>query len=619
MEEKNKVRVALIRPNLLAWPGDYKKAAESIGIQLLASALLKRGCEVLIIDSALEGFDNLRSNDGWIKEYGLRDEEIVQRLKEFKPDLVGISSVATCQFPSLIKTAKLLKENFPQTPIVAGGAGADGLPELTLRAAKGAINAVCIHEGMNWLVKVVQAIESKEDLRQTLANTIGSAFLNKDGQVVQVVGLTSKGLVEEQMLTEELNEGVSLREQQLKRRGILDEKIPYPLPNPEIVANYSRTAQPTYANTAPGHYFDIFLSFGCVNACTFCTTSSRMGSMKNEKGWRVYDKESIRKFLKEMRAKGFNHVIFQDDNLTRLPPQIWRRIIEIAYEEGFTHQNNGGLEPESLKAGDIKFMAEHGCTCIYLPLNPRHGGAHFTEETASHEARLLAEAKEKGMYVYSACILGVPGQALEQMAYDILYARALRETGLSDNHIVYGYSCLPDAADFERFAIPSGCAYKVKFNVIDFSSYSNNMPQCSTKDFSFEDYAALWHFSISFINGEEDAKVYFGEGTGVRKDQKEGEGTKAKPDLEGFFKYLKEITPEKIQEVLEQVQQHKQNNEFRNWYGARQNRPPQDVITDGDKYKLETLKRIVRLKAQTNVREVRMPPRPCWQKKVIAC
>ena len=96
-------RIVLIVPPLRANAGDYKKAAESVGVQDLASMLVAAGHEVLIIDSALEGFNNLRSDEGWTKEYGLPDEEIVQRIREFSPDLIGLSSIATSQFISLIK------------------------------------------------------------------------------------------------------------------------------------------------------------------------------------------------------------------------------------------------------------------------------------------------------------------------------------------------------------------------------------------------------------------------------------------------------------------------------------------------------------------------------------
>ncbi|MDO8340141.1 MAG: cobalamin-dependent protein, partial [Candidatus Burarchaeum sp.] len=311
-------KIALIVPPLRANSGDYKKAAESVGVQDLASMLVAEGHKVLIIDSALEGFKNLRSDEGWTKEYGLPDEGIVWRIREFSPDLIGLSSIATSQFISLIKTAKLLKSNFPDTPIVAGGAGADGLPELTLYASRGAIDAVCIHEGYTWLSEVVKELENGLSLGDILSALIGSASLNKEGNYMQVIAITRKGQENDEEVLHAIACGASLYSLELQgliNRDIKARSYARPERNPDITATYPRTSKPTYADRQPEGtlYIDVFFSLGCPNACTFCATHSRQGSLKDECGQlRLYELDKIRDFLKQMKERGFSHLIFQD-------------------------------------------------------------------------------------------------------------------------------------------------------------------------------------------------------------------------------------------------------------------------------------------------------------------
>ncbi len=617
--DERKLRVAFVIPPVLANRGDYKRAAESIGTQLLASMALKQGCEVLVIDSALEGFGNLRHDDGFVAEWGLPDSKIRGRIEKFAPDLICTNSVAMLQAPALHSMVKMLGKAFPNTPIFAGGAGADGLPEMTLSATYPYLRAVCIHEGFAWLSRIMEAIKKGEDLQQVLGNTVGSAFMN-EGRFVQVVGITLKGDAEFAKLEQALKASASIYSQQWKGMLVPDEKLcslDVPQPDVSIIMKYPRTPQPTYADRVqtPGKYFDLFYAAGCTNACPFCASNSRMGWLRTKTGeWRLaYTQEELSSTLASLRQGGFDHVIIQDDNFTRLPPNIWKEGLRIMFRQGFTHQNNGGFEPEALKRGDLKFMAENGCTCAYVPLNPRHGSAHFNAKTAVHLARLLAEAKESGMYVYGGFILGSPGQTLEQMASDLLFARVARECGLFDDFIIYGYTCLPDTRDFDRFAMPGGGKYGVAFDPLYFPGYSNNIPQCATGNFALEDFAALWHYSIEFIKGKEAAKAYFEEGTWFRGDQKEVKADAA-PDLEGFYARLGSITDEMAGQVLADVQKHKQSAEFRGWWDARQQNV--QLRTDERKElmdKLKNLERILLVKGQTGaVTKIQQPPRKCW-------
>ncbi|MDO8339062.1 MAG: hypothetical protein Q7T16_00210, partial [Candidatus Burarchaeum sp.] len=301
-----------------------------------------------------------------------------------------------------------------------------------------------------------------------------------------------------------------------------------------------------------------------------------------------------------------------DDNLTRLPKALWMEILGIASKQGFTHQHNGGLEPESLQPGDIEYMAQTGCTAAYLPINPRGGSANPTPEVEEHVVSLFVACKKNGIYTYSALILGTPGQTLRDIAADLLYARALVASGLSDYNVSYGYSCLPDTGDFDRYAEQLENNEGMRFNLTDFAAYSINTVQCATNKFSLEDFAALYLYSIGFINGKETADVYFEQGTWLREDQRT---SKNEADVAAFRSMVAKVNSESVQELLKSAEEYKRSDEFQQWWQARQNRQLPEVLTQKELEELRRNERVLLLRNPSgNVQEVRAPSHVSWQR-----
>src|SRR3990167_654619 len=60
------------------------------------------------------------------------DEEIVKYIRDYDPGLIGMS-VVTPQYPTALRTARLIKKNFPDTPLIIGGVHPTLVPDEVMK------------------------------------------------------------------------------------------------------------------------------------------------------------------------------------------------------------------------------------------------------------------------------------------------------------------------------------------------------------------------------------------------------------------------------------------------------------------------------------------------------
>ena len=161
-------RIALVRP------GDYPEGLIiPLALVYLASYLRERisGIEFIIIDAPLEDLD---------------DKEVAKRVKDFNPDLVGLTGL-TYHTPYVKSVAREIKELLPDTPIVAGGAGVSSDPADVLQES--AIDFGVLGEGEDAFYALIKIIETGEDHNKlnsvVYRNADGKVVWNKDHPLIQ--------------------------------------------------------------------------------------------------------------------------------------------------------------------------------------------------------------------------------------------------------------------------------------------------------------------------------------------------------------------------------------------------------------------------------------------------
>jgi len=103
------------------------------GPGILARNLEQRGYRSALLDLNFHVLKHAHENPSGFR-FEVWKDKLVEKIEEFKPDLVGISVMFTISRPSLADVAGFLKLHYPSLPIIAGGVCVSNDVESILRA-----------------------------------------------------------------------------------------------------------------------------------------------------------------------------------------------------------------------------------------------------------------------------------------------------------------------------------------------------------------------------------------------------------------------------------------------------------------------------------------------------
>jgi len=130
---------------------------ESLGLQYLSSALRHAGHETgLVFDPRLFDFFRQEYNNRWAAKLFSFEKEILQRIEEFAPDVVGFQ-VLTANADWCTRWAEKIREALPEVTIVAGGYHATASGEALTES--GAYDWIVRGEAEDGLVELVNSLE----------------------------------------------------------------------------------------------------------------------------------------------------------------------------------------------------------------------------------------------------------------------------------------------------------------------------------------------------------------------------------------------------------------------------------------------------------------------------
>ena len=126
------LRVLLIRPNLCVRRGFslHNSCSPPLGLAYLAASLLKQGHVVSIVDTMV-GSEDMRDFMGTHICYGLSQAGLRGRIREFRPDVVGIGGFVS-QFPLINQLVEMIKAYDSNLKVVLGGACPTSIPTRVL-------------------------------------------------------------------------------------------------------------------------------------------------------------------------------------------------------------------------------------------------------------------------------------------------------------------------------------------------------------------------------------------------------------------------------------------------------------------------------------------------------
>lgn len=141
---------------------------DSIGLMSLSAYLKEKGYEVEILHLA-KAFRN-----------GYSLQQVIDKIKSREPILFGIGNMWVHQSVGMLETATLLKENYPNIPIIVGGQHASFFSRDIVESYSGLIDGVIVGEGEETLYDVVKSVEESGIIEKSIP---GLMVKNSNGEI----------------------------------------------------------------------------------------------------------------------------------------------------------------------------------------------------------------------------------------------------------------------------------------------------------------------------------------------------------------------------------------------------------------------------------------------------
>ena len=429
----------MIQRILLIWPYYVKKITDSnvasykfitprmpLGISYCAAYLEKNGYDVRVLDCFAQNPEEIVKGD--TVRAGMTDDEIIDYIHDFDPQLVGVSQMFSYLEPVCKSIFKLVKKIDPKITTVWGGTHPTVEAESCVNDNN--VDYIIMGEGEAPILELIKRINNNESVQgmPSLAyvNEFGLPYISND-----------------RLWIDDLD------------NHVVPDRSKFDLTKYQK-ANADYTGKKT---------FNMVTSRGCPFACTFCSAPTFY--QKRYKG------RSPENVVDEMELLvnqyGAEVILVEDENLT-----IEKKRLEAIMDEMIRREIK------------VKWIAEVGLTIAYLDLNlisklKQTGFIELRLALESGDAemlktmkkplvlkkarRVVKEAREAGMRCVSFLLMGMPGETIQQMQNTVDFAEEigfdwnvismvlpLPGTEINRDLIAEGHSF--NFYDLERYTLP---------------------------------------------------------------------------------------------------------------------------------------------------------------------
>jgi anaerobic magnesium-protoporphyrin IX monomethyl ester cyclase len=383
-----------IHPKLWGKPSVF----QPLEIAYIAAVLEQRGHKVCIIDAPTEGWRNLQDIGGLKYRQGLSNEEIAQKVKEYAPDVVGVTVPFSGWWISINEVISSVKGVNKDITTVLTGLHPTVRPKECL--ADRNIDFVVIGEPEQTMSELVDTLESK---RSDVDKVRGIGYL-KDGKTT----LTSP-----RPLLENLD------------------VLPFParhlLPMKEY---FEAVKEVPLRGEINKPWSMIITSRGCPHQCVFCTIHNVMG-----RTWRARSPRNVVDEIEQLiKTYHVKQIDFFDDNMTldkKRAAAIFDQIVQRKLDIEWYTPN--GVRADTLDEPLLQKMKASGCRKIRLA--PESGVQRVVDQVIKKNQNLqdvetaIVLAKKVRIKVGCFFVMGLIGETKEEMNQTIAYAYKLRKLG----------------------------------------------------------------------------------------------------------------------------------------------------------------------------------------------
>ena len=368
------MNVTLIEPQKYVSATNHTStvAMPPLGLTYVAASLEQVGHQVTIIDAFGMGLERY-TTFGPVYLRGVSNAEVIANIPS-NTDVIGVSSMFSCQWPATRLLMADIKNRFPAIPLLMGGEHANALPELSLSQAP--IDVIVLGEGEETAVQLMDYVSGKSILEE-----IPGIVFMKDGRPI------STG----------------------RRKRIQDiDAIPLPAWHLIDVERYMHFNRPHGASQ--GRFIPMLATRGCPFECTFCSNPG-MWTQR----WIARDPKKVVDEM-ELYMQRYGVTDFQFEDLTAIVKKEWtlefcQEILKRRLQ--ITWQLPSGTRSEAINAEVALMMKTAGChEFCYAPESGCPETLKIIKKKVSLE-RLFESAKvamKTGINVGCFFIIGFPSE-----------------------------------------------------------------------------------------------------------------------------------------------------------------------------------------------------------------
>jgi radical SAM superfamily enzyme YgiQ (UPF0313 family) len=410
---------------------------------------MNEGFRVSILDCYLEKRRQFSLIDNKLYRAGLSDAEISERMKQFCPDVIGISINFSKQLKAAISLAQLTRKLFPQIPIITGGAHVSASPE-SLNESE--FDYLIGGEGERAFSDLLHQLSRNNSMPVDIPGVF-----YRDHNNMFISSLPCSHIHDLDSLPFPAYDLMPLREAWRKR-------VPY-------------------AN--------IIATRGCPYNCNFCSIHSVMG-----RSFRSRSTENLITEIELLYSKyGVREFFFEDDNLTL--NIAWAK--ELFYNLAKMHMDieigvRNGIRADKIDKELLELMSRAGCSRVCFA--PESGSQRVLDKVIGknlelgkvEEAVLLA--RSVGLNVSCFLVIGLPGETKDDIQKTIDFAKKIRRLGCDSIEMNI-------ATPYPGTSLYAECVSKRYIaEKLDYSQIDSNTALISTPDFT-PDEIALYRFEAT--------------------------------------------------------------------------------------------------------------------------
>ncbi len=379
-------KILFINPSNTMPADSIRRLATPLGF-LYIGAVLENDYQVKIIDSTCDGYYNhYFSDDKKHITYGLSDEDLKKQIKNYNPDIVGVSCMFTSRTKDALRTCKLVKEINADVPVVLGGLQPSLFPGEML--ASGYVDFIIIGEGEYRFNKLIESLNKEET-----PDFDGLAYLENGNCITKPMQSRIQDL----------------------------DSIPLPARHLVDMEKYIEIGVPYAPFSRRDRVEQILTSRGCPHRCNFCSTVNYWGRQ-----FRMRSVDNIISEVEELVNKyKIEEIQFADDNMTinkKHAMEFFTRLKDFDLSWCTPH----GLMPATLDEKMINLMAQSGAYQITFAIesgSPRvlKEVIHKSVPPIERIKELVNIAHDNGIQVHSMFVTGLPGETKEEILTTLNY------------------------------------------------------------------------------------------------------------------------------------------------------------------------------------------------------